>query len=78
MIYNSEPPKPMVITVKHHGKTLIAELPWDSSLDDIFQAIQGLLVADGYHNDGIENFIMERGEELRDFKESNNEDSTLP
>jgi hypothetical protein len=61
-------PSPMIITVKHYDKTLTAELPWDSPLDDVFQAIQGLLVADGFHNDGIENYIIERGEELQEFK----------
>ena len=67
-------PPPMIITVKHYGKTLTAELPWDSPLDDIFQAIQGLLVADGFHNDGIDNFIIERGEELDDFNKSKNKE----
>jgi len=72
-------PSPMIITVKHYGKTLTAELPWDSPLEDIFQAIQGLLVADGFHNDGIENFIIERGEELEDFKniKDNEENSSI-
>ena len=65
-------PPPMIITIKHYGKTLTAEIPWDSPLDDIFQAIQGLLVADGFANDGIENFIIERGEEMDDFNKQKN------
>lgn len=61
---NYRTPSPMIITVKHYDKTLTAEIPWDSSLEEIFQAIQGLLVADGFHNDGIETFIKEHAEEL--------------
>jgi hypothetical protein len=74
-------PSPMIITVKHYDKTLTAELPWDSPLEEIFQAIQGLLVADGFHNDGIENFLIEHAEELTDlqkYKNSDDEESPLP
>jgi len=67
-------PSPMIITVKHYDKTLTAELPWDSPLEEIFQAIQGLLVADGFHNDGIENFIKEQAEELKDLEKYKNSD----
>lgn len=80
MMTRFDTPPPMIITIKHYGKTLTAEIPWDSPLDDIFQAIQGLLVADGFHNDGIENFIIERGEELNevDNYKQNEEDSLIP
>ena len=71
---NHNIPSPMIISVKHWGKTLTAELPWDSPLEDIFQAIQGLLVADGFHNDGIESFIKEHAEELTDLEKYKNSD----
>lgn len=67
-------PSPMIITVKHYDKTLTAELPWDSPLEEIFQAIQGLLVADGFHNDGIETFIKEQAEHLTDLEKYKNSD----
>lgn len=66
-------PPSIILTIKHYGKTLTAELPWDSPLDDVYLAIQGLLVADGFHNDGIENFIIEQGEELKELKHKNKE-----
>lgn len=56
-------PDPMIITVKHHGKTFTAELPWDASLDDIFEAINGLLVADGWQSDWVINGFKEYAEE---------------
>jgi hypothetical protein len=73
-------PDPMIITVKHHGKTFTAELPWDSSLDDIFEAINGLLVADGWSESSVQDHIIEYGQELEEYKnysEKKNEDSAL-
>jgi hypothetical protein len=67
-------PPPIILTIKHYGKTLTAELPWDSPLDDVYLAIQGLLVADGFHNDGIENFIIEQGEELKELQKHKNKE----
>lgn len=73
-------PDPMIITVKHHGKTFTAELPWDSNLDDIFEAINGLLVADGWSESSVQDHIIEYGQELEEYKnysEKKNEDSPL-
>jgi hypothetical protein len=55
-------------------------LPWDSSLDDIFEAINGLLVADGWSESSVQDHIIEYGQELEEYKnysEKKNEDSTL-
>jgi hypothetical protein len=73
-------PEPMLITVKHHGKTFTAELPWDSSLNEIFEAINGLLVADGWSESTIQDHIIEYGQELEDYKnysKNKDEDSDL-
>jgi hypothetical protein len=71
---NNNTPSPMTISIKHWGKTLTAELPWDSPLEDIYQAVQGLLVADGFHNVSIEFFIKEHAEELTDLEKYKNSD----
>jgi hypothetical protein len=74
-------PEPLLITVKHHGKTFTAELPWDSSLDDVFETITGLLVLDGWSESSVHDHIIEYGQELEEYKnysKNKDEDSPLP
>lgn len=56
-------PEPMMITVKNHGKTLTAELPWDSGLEDIFEAINGLLVGTGWRSEWVVSGFKEYAED---------------
>lgn len=75
---NFSKPEPMMITIKNHGRTVSAELPWDCGLDEIYETMQGLLIANGWSNDGIESHIIEIAENLKEynekFKDNDNED----
>lgn len=73
------PPGPMVITVKHHGKTLTAELPWDSDLSEVMEVIKGLLITDGWSADSVDNHIIEMAEQLKEYnRDDHDENSSLP
>jgi hypothetical protein len=63
-------PEPMMITIKNHGRTVSAELPWDCGLDEIYETMQGLLIANGWSNDGIESHIIEIAENLKEYNEN--------
>lgn len=47
------------VKVKHGGTTVVAELPWDANLEEMYAAFKGLLVIVGYSAKGIDNFIKE-------------------
>lgn len=72
-------PEPMLITVKHHGKTFTAEIPWDSSLDEVFETITGLLVLDGWSESSVQDHIIEKACEIEDYRKKfdTDEESTI-
>lgn len=49
--------EPMIITISHAGKKVIAELPWDSTMTDVAQALKGLLVATDWSVDLVNEYI---------------------
>lgn len=65
--------KPMTIILENHGYKVEASLPWDSDLDDIFNVIKGQLVSLGWSESMIEDYFIEKGSELDEFKKSKDE-----
>jgi len=51
------PESPLIITIEHHGRKYIAELPWDAVMDDVVHALRGLLVSDGWAIETVDNYI---------------------
>ena len=49
--------KPTIISIELHGRKLTAELPWDANMEEISDAIKGLLVGVGFHTDTVNEFI---------------------
>lgn len=66
---NYQTPAPMTISIKNHGRTVTAELPWDCGLDEIYETMQGMLIANGWSNDGIEGHIIEIADSLKEYNE---------
>lgn len=66
---------PTILTISNHGRKFTAELHWDSSLDDCFEAFLGLMVTAGYSLDGLKEHIADKADEYEvDKKERENED----
>ena len=65
--------EPMKLSLTSHGKTFSAELNWDSTFNEILQALVGLGVAATYSHVGIletmQNFAEEELEALRPLQE---------
>jgi hypothetical protein len=49
--------KPTIISIELHGRKLTAELPWDANMEEISDALKGLLVGVGFHTDTVNEFI---------------------
>ena len=54
--------EPTIITIKSNGKTVTAELPWDATMPDLAQAIKGLLVANDWGIELVNEYIKTDGE----------------
>ena len=48
---------PLLITIRSHGRTFTAELPWDADMDQIAEALRGLLVAASWPVDLVDQYI---------------------
>jgi len=40
--------EPTIISITHYGRKFAAELPWDSSIGELCDALKGLLKGAGY------------------------------
>jgi hypothetical protein len=58
----------MKISFENHGVTVTAELPWDSDLDQVFNVVKGMLVSLTWHESMIDDYFIEKGKELEEFK----------
>jgi|688.fasta_scaffold685610_3 hypothetical protein len=68
-------PEPSIISISSHGDKFTAEIAWDASVDDMFNAFRGLMICAGYHPGSIENYTIELAEELDRYnKESEDQD----
>ena len=52
-----KPELPLLITIRSHGRTFTAELPWDAGMDQISEALRGLLVAASWPVDVVDQYI---------------------
>lgn len=50
-------PTPVRITIESHGRTYMAELPWDADLTDVFTAMRGLLVSAEFDVESIDRYL---------------------
>ena len=55
----------MVIKIEHYGKTFTAEIPDDSDLYDVMDSFNGLLVCCTYQPESINDYILEKADELQ-------------
>jgi len=53
------------ISIAHAGNKFKAELPWDSDLVSVLDAIVGLLIASGWSAETVQNAIIDMGEEYK-------------
>lgn len=53
------------LTLVSNGNTYSAELSWDAGLNDLFDAFKGLLVCATFHQESVENHILELAERLK-------------
>lgn len=51
------PDKPLRITIESHGRTFMAELPWDADMEQISEALRGLLVAASWSMEQVLEYI---------------------
>ena len=54
----------MKITIKHYDTKHSFEIPDDSHINDVMTEICSLIYATGFHMESIENWIIEKAEEL--------------
>ena len=46
-----------IVTISHHGRKFTAELPWDSSIGEVCDALKGLLKSAGYADETVNKHI---------------------
>lgn len=83
MIYSNHTPKPTEITISHHSTKVTVELPWDSSLDEVYNALRGLLITVGWSDSQVDSEILSQAEYVNEkisYKEGedllNNEEAS--
>lgn len=54
--------EPMIITITSYGKKVTAEIPGDSDMNEVAQAIKGLLVANNWGIELVNEYIKTDGE----------------
>jgi uncharacterized protein YeeX (DUF496 family) len=59
----------MKMSFENYNTKTCVEIPNDSSLDAIFDAIKGQLVTLTWSESMIEDFILEKAEEIKDSRE---------
>jgi len=50
-------PEPTIVTISHYGRKFTAELPCDSSIGEVCNALKGLLKAAGYPDELVNDYI---------------------
>lgn len=59
-----------ILTLEVEDKKIIYEFDhWDLSLEEYFQAFKTLLVGATFFEFGINDFIIEKAEEIKDFRD---------
>ena len=48
---------PLLITIRSHGRTFTAELPWDANMEQISEALRGLLVAASWNIETVLQYL---------------------
>lgn len=70
MLQNSKTHEPLLLTIKHHDVKVTIELPWDSSLDEVFNALRGAIVATGWSSSQFDNEILNQADYIKELEES--------
>ena len=59
-----------ILTLEVEDKKIIYEIDhWDLSLEEYFQAFKTLLVGATFFESNINDFIIEKAEEIKDFRD---------
>lgn len=79
MLNYSKTPEPFQLTIKHYHVKVTVELPWDTSLEEVFNSLKGALIAAGWSSSQFDSEIKNQAEsiqELEDYleKQSKNND----
>ena len=56
--------KDKIIIFYSEGNEFKATIPWDSTVSEVMQAFIGALVAAGYQKESVDNWIVEKAEEI--------------
>ena len=71
-------PKNPIFTLEVEGRTITYEFDhWDLSLDDYYDAFRTLMVGATFFESAIIDFIIEKGEELKELKEYERRDNSV-
>jgi hypothetical protein len=57
-------PEQTIVTISHYGRKFTAELPWDSSIGEVCDALKGLLKAAGYADETVNEHIKGEYDEV--------------
>lgn len=55
----------MQISLKHYGITITVEMPDDSSLGEVFEQFNALLISATFQQISIDNWIIDKAEQLK-------------
>ena len=55
-------PESIIITISNYGRKFSAELPCDSSIGEVCDALKGLLKAAGYADETVNDYIKSDNE----------------
>lgn len=62
----------MQLSITHYNSKLIMEIPRDSSIDEVLNAMKVLLYGIGYTTDAVENLILDQADEIREIRQLTN------
>jgi hypothetical protein len=57
-------PEQTIVTISHYGRKFSAELPCDSSIGEVCDALKGLLKAAGYADETVNEHIKGEHDDL--------------
>ena len=67
-----------ILTLEVNGRIIIYKFDhWDVDLDGYFQAFKTVLVGATFFESAVEDFIIEKGEELKELKEYERRDNSV-
>jgi len=69
MLNYSKTPEPFQLTIKHYDVKVTIELPWDTSLEEVFNTLRGALVAAGWSSSQFDSEIKNQAESLQDLED---------